>query len=130
MIEDLLKKRNNVSFFSKDKIPEKKQIEEILEKAHAFTPHKNNFWHYDLHVYGPEHEESKRNLAKSSVCNVHKDHYRQENVPDEDWGETREILPGLVGLLQRRHIKGLCDQGQMAFQPASDCSLHIGILSC
>ena len=85
MIEDLLKKRNNVSFFSKDKIPEKKQIEEILEKAHAFTPHKNNFWHYDLHVYGPEHEESKRNLAKSSVCNVHKDHYRQENVSDEDW---------------------------------------------
>ena len=43
MIEDLLKKRTNVTFFRDDKIPDKSVIEKILEKAHVMTPHKNNF---------------------------------------------------------------------------------------
>ena len=93
MIEDLLKKRSNITFFSKTKIPEKKQIEEILEKAHVYTPHKNNFWHYDLYVYGPEHTDSKRNLALSSVCNSHKDFYKdrysKNNVTAEDWEKLK-----------------------------------------
>ena len=59
MIEDLLKKRTNISFFNK-KIPEKQVIKEMLEKAQELTPHKNNFWHYEIGVYGPEHAEQKR----------------------------------------------------------------------
>ena len=44
MIEDILKKRSNISFFREDKIPEKSLIDDILKKAHTLTPHKNNFY--------------------------------------------------------------------------------------
>ena len=37
MIEDILKKRTNCSFFREDKIPEKKVIDEILKQAHIFA---------------------------------------------------------------------------------------------
>ena len=90
MIEDLLKKRTNVTFFRDDKIPDKRVIEEILEKAHVMTPHKNNFWHYDLYVYGPDNIETKKNLALSSVCNSHKDYYKQEDLTEEDWQKLRK----------------------------------------
>lgn len=94
MIEEILRKRHNVTFFRKDKIPEKEQINGILEKAFELTPHKNNFWHYDLYVYGPEHAESKKNLALSSVCNSHKDFYKDKysknDVKPEDWDKLRQ----------------------------------------
>ena len=90
MIEDLLKKRSNITFFRDDKIPDKRVIEEILEKAHVMTPHKNNFWHYDLYVYGPDNIETKKNLALSSVCNSHKDYYKQEDLTEEDWQKLRK----------------------------------------
>ena len=85
MIEDLLKKRTNISFFRKDKVPDKKVIQEILIKANELTPHKNNFWHYELHVYGPEHAEQKKKVALATVCKSQKDYYRQDNLKDEDW---------------------------------------------
>lgn len=88
MIEDILKRRNNITFFRKDKIPEKEQINGILEKAFALTPHKNNFWHYQVYVFGPEHAQSKKNLAISSVCNKHLRYYRQydgNEVSEKDW---------------------------------------------
>ena len=75
MIEEILKKRSNISFFRKDKVPDKKVIEEILKKANELTPHKNNFWHYELEVYGVEHAEQKKTLALSTVCNEHLKYY-------------------------------------------------------
>ena len=65
MIEDTLKKRTNITFFSK-KVPEKQVIKDILEKAQQLTPHKNNFWHYELAVYGPEHAEHFRLSAMNT----------------------------------------------------------------
>ena len=47
-IEEILKNRKNVSFFREDKIPDKKIIENLLEKTHNLTPHKNNFYHFVL----------------------------------------------------------------------------------
>ena len=47
-LEETLSKRSNISFFRKDKIPEKSLIQEIIDKAHTLTPHKNNFWHYEI----------------------------------------------------------------------------------
>ena len=84
MIEDFLKKRSNITFFSK-KIPDKQIIKDIIEKAHNLTPHKNNFWHYEIDVYGPEHEEQKRKVALATVCSGYKDFYRQTNLTDQDW---------------------------------------------
>lgn len=92
MIEEILKRRNNITFFRKDKIPEKEQINGILEKAFELTPHKNNFWHYQVYVYGPEHAQSKKNLAISSVCNKHLRYYRQydgNDISSKDWGTLR-----------------------------------------
>ncbi len=89
MIEDTLKKRTNITFFSK-KVPEKQVIKDILEKAQQLTPHKNNFWHYELAVYGPEHVEQKKMLALSTVCNEHLKYYRQDNLKDEDWRKLKQ----------------------------------------
>ena len=89
MIEDLLKKRTNISFFNK-KIPEKQVIKEMLEKAQELTPHKNNFWHYEIGVYGPEHAEQKKILALSTVCNEQLKYYRQNDLKDKDWKKLKE----------------------------------------
>ena len=89
MIEDLLKKRTNITFFNK-RVPDEKIITQMLVKAQELTPHKNNFWHYEIGVYGPEHAEQKKTLALSTVCNEHLKYYRQDNLKDEDWQRLRK----------------------------------------
>jgi len=89
MIEDVLKRRTNISFFS-NRIPDKTVVKNILDKAQQLTPHKNNFWHYDLEVYGPEHADQKKTLALSTVCNEHLKYYRQDNLTDEDWKKLKQ----------------------------------------
>lgn len=89
MIEDFLQRRTNISFFSA-KVPDKAVVKTILDKAQELTPHKNNFWHYELAVYGPEHAEQKRTLALSTVCNEHLKYYRQENLNESDWKKLRQ----------------------------------------
>lgn len=68
MIENILKKRTNHSFFRNDKIPDKEVINEILDKAYNLTPYKNNFVKYEIEVYGPNHDEEKKYLAMSTIC--------------------------------------------------------------
>lgn len=89
VIEDLLKKRTNIRFFS-SKIPEKKIIQEILEKAHNLTPYKNNFMHFDIDVYGPECVDQKKNLVLTTICNGPKKHYRQKNLNDADLQKLKQ----------------------------------------
>ena len=91
MIEDILKKRKNVSFFRDDKIPDKKLIENLLEKTHNLTPHKNNFWHYEIEVYGPEHTEEKKYTAISTVCSTDRKDYKGKNVSAEKYEELEKI---------------------------------------
>ena len=74
-LTDIMKKRQNIQFFKED-VPDKKVIDDILREAHDLIPHKNNFWHYKIRVYGPEHKEEKRLLAISSVGGTKKDEYR------------------------------------------------------
>ena len=52
-LTDIMKKRKNIQFF-KEEAPDKKVIDDILREAHDLIPHKNNFWHYKIRVYGPE----------------------------------------------------------------------------
>ena len=89
MIEELLKKRSNITFFD-GRVPDEKIIKQMLVKAQELTPHKNNFWHYEVGVYGPEHAEQKKTLALSTVCNEHLKYYRQDNLKDEDWQRLRK----------------------------------------
>ena len=49
-LEELLKKRSNITFFRQDKVPSKEIIEDILEKTHNLMPHKNNLWNYEIEV--------------------------------------------------------------------------------
>ena len=74
-LTDIMKKRKNILFF-KEEAPDKKAIDDMLREAHDLIPHKNNFWHYKIRVYGPEHKEEKRLLAISSVGGTKKDEYR------------------------------------------------------
>lgn len=74
-LTDIMKKRQNIQFF-KEEAPDKKVIDDILREAHDLIPHKNNFWHYKIRVYGPEHKEEKRQLAISSLGGIKKDEYR------------------------------------------------------
>ena len=90
-LEEILKKRSNISFFREDKVPEKSLIDEILDKAHILTPHKNNFWHYEIEVYGPEHEEEKKYATLATVCSESKEKYSNPNATPEDFKELEKI---------------------------------------
>ena len=74
-LTDIMKKRQNIQFYKED-APDKKVIDDILREAHDLIPHKNNFWHYKIRVYGPEHKEEKRLLAISSLGGTKKDEYK------------------------------------------------------
>jgi len=47
MIEEILRKRKNLNFFRDDKVPDKKVIEDILQKTHESLPTKNNLNAYE-----------------------------------------------------------------------------------
>ncbi len=108
MIEQLLKKRSNITFFDKEKIPEQRVIKEILDKAQELTPHKNNFWHYEIGVYGPTYTEEKKILALSTVCNDHLHHYRSDQVSQEDWKKLEQAYKDWIdyhnGDISKRHV--------------------------
>ena len=76
-LEKTLQKRSNITFFREDKVPERLLIEEIVEKAHTLTPHKNNLWHYEIEIYGPEYEEEKKYTALSTVCNARSEDFEE-----------------------------------------------------
>tara|TARA_B100000902_G_scaffold337547_1_gene338520 strand:- start:293 stop:1051 length:759 start_codon:yes stop_codon:yes gene_type:complete len=90
-LEKTLQKRSNISFFREDKIPEKSLIDEILTKAHLLTPHKNNFWHYEIEIYGPEYEEEKKYATLATVCSELKEKYSKSNATSEDFKELEKI---------------------------------------
>ena len=81
ILEDILKKRSNITFFKQDKVPEKKIIEDILEKTHNLMPHKNNLYNYEIEVYGPEHFDQKRFVAMSIVCSTEGNRLTRSNNP-------------------------------------------------
>ena len=90
-VENTLKNRTNISFFRNDRIPEKKLIQEILSQAHELTPHKNNFWHYEIEVYGPEHDEEKKYATLATVCSEAKSIYTDPKATPADFEELKKI---------------------------------------
>jgi len=90
-VENTLKNRTNISFFRNDRIPEKKLIQEILSQAHELTPHKNNFWHYEIEVYGPEHDEEKKYATLATVCSEAKSKYTDPKATPVDFEELKKI---------------------------------------
>ena len=90
-LEETLKKRSNISFFSEDKIPEKSLIDDILAKAHTLTPHKNNFYNYEIEVFGPEHTEEKKYTALATVSSYAKEKYASKNATPEDFKKLEKL---------------------------------------
>ena len=90
-LEETLKKRSNISFFSEEKIPEKSLIDDILAKAHTLTPHKNNFYNYEIEVYGPEHTEEKKYTALATVSSYAKEKYSNKNATPEDFKKLEKL---------------------------------------
>ncbi len=102
-LEDILKKRSNISFFREDKIPEKSVIDDILAKAHTLTPHKNNFYNYEIEVYGPEHIEEKKYTALATVCSYSKERFANKNATSEDFKELEKLYD--VWLESHKNVK-------------------------
>jgi len=90
-LEETLSKRSNISFFREDRIPEKSLIDDILVKAHLYTPHKNNLYNYEIEVYGPEHIEEKKYTALATVCSYSKEKYSNKNATPEDFKELEKL---------------------------------------
>lgn len=104
-LEEVLKIRKNISFFDENKIPDKKIIEEILEKAHYLTPHKNNFYDYEIEVYGPEHNEEKKYVAMSTVCSSGKIKYTKPDTKEEDFKELENIYDKWIRYHHNKDVK-------------------------
>ena len=90
MIEEILKKRTNITFFREDKIPDKEVIEDILQKTHNSLPTKNNLNSYKVEVYGPEHYDEKKSVALATVCSSAGKPFRYSNKP-EDFEKLEEL---------------------------------------
>jgi len=58
MIEDSLKTRRHVIEYSKDKIPTKKEIDEILKNGYRLSSSKQNSFPWKVFVLGPNKERS------------------------------------------------------------------------
>lgn len=85
IIYNTFKKRKHVIEYHKDKIPEKKVIEDCLWKAWHMTPSKQNYYPYKAHIIGPE---SKFDDEKLKVW--HKAMHNHHNV------ETRALKSGEI----------------------------------
>tara|TARA_B100001996_G_C18671619_1_gene596967 strand:- start:4071 stop:4760 length:690 start_codon:yes stop_codon:yes gene_type:complete len=72
---DLWHKRHHVRKY-KDKVPDKKLIEEALWQTWKTTPTKNNAMPYKVFVFGPEHKKEKVLVHEM----VHKNHISAENT--------------------------------------------------
>tara|TARA_B100000085_G_C18419069_1_gene461889 strand:+ start:72 stop:803 length:732 start_codon:yes stop_codon:yes gene_type:complete len=90
MIEEILRKRKNLNFFRDDKVPDKKVIEDILQKTHESLPTKNNLNAYEVEVYGPEHYDEKKLVALSSVCSTAGKPFTKSNK-HEDFKKLEEL---------------------------------------
>lgn len=66
---DLLSKRQHVRKY-KDKVPDKKLIEEALWQTWKTTPTKNSAMPYKVFVFGPEHKKEKE-LVHQMAYNCH-----------------------------------------------------------
>ena len=82
-LQELLKKRSNITFFREDKIPDKEIIEEILQKTHNSLPTKNNLSTYEIEIYGPEHFEEKKSVAMATVCSSLGKPFRKSKNPND-----------------------------------------------
>jgi hypothetical protein len=70
VIFNTLQKRKHVIDYSKDDIPSKETVNDILWHAWKTTPSKQNMMPYQISVYGPEHEKAK-DAAWSKVAGNH-----------------------------------------------------------
>ena len=70
MIFDILQKRKHVIDYSKDDVPSKETVNNILWHAWKTTPSKQNMMPYQISVYGPEHTREK-SLAWLKVAGHH-----------------------------------------------------------
>ena len=89
-LQELLKKRSNITFFREDKIPDKEIVEDILQKTHNSLPSKYNFSTYEVEVYGPEHFDEKKSVALATVCSSAGKPFRNSNKP-EDFEKLEEL---------------------------------------
>ncbi len=67
---DVLKRRHNFKYFNLKECPKKEVIEEILKEALLITPIKNDVWHFEIEVFGPEHAEEKKKLCLRTLADM------------------------------------------------------------
>lgn len=118
-VERAMKRRWNHHHFIKDKVPSKRIVEDILEKAILYTPVKNSVWHHRIDVYGPEWLEEKEALAENAAfmdpyqkrerCNFQVCapwlivlrrsfyHYTAPGQENNDKLETAAVMDGMYG---------------------------------
>lgn len=86
-----LERRVNYKHWDTENIPTRDQIQQIIDEAIKIAPIKNEYFPFNIDVYGPEHAEQKKwvNLATTT-----KRQYKLENYDgeEEDWWDEMESL--------------------------------------
>ena len=95
---DLLHKRHHVRRY-KNKVPDRKLIDEALWKTWKTTPTKNSAMPYKVFVFGPEHQKEKELVHEM----VHKNHITSENISVKKGLSTR--TENGVSNIHYEHIK-------------------------
>tara|TARA_B100000212_G_scaffold9771_1_gene7250 strand:- start:157 stop:1068 length:912 start_codon:yes stop_codon:yes gene_type:complete len=90
-LKDAMRFRSNIRFYKQDDIPSKEVIEEIIQDAHNFIPHKNNMIECNIKIYGPEFAKEKEDLVLSTMCGAAKEFWRKDGQHEHDYEFLRKI---------------------------------------
>lgn len=59
-IEKILSKRQQITVYDNLKIPNQKEVEDIISKTFKLTASKQNLYPYKVHILGPNHQNYKK----------------------------------------------------------------------
>lgn len=109
-LNNLIDNRKHVHKFS-DKVPDKTIINKILNETLYDAPVKNNVYHYNIEVYGPEHHEAKRALLLQTICSGLS--LTKSNAKSF---KDIELTEESIKVLSTWDLESLCDEFQINIQ--------------
>ena len=95
MTENFLRRRINYNRFKKNDAPSKDVIESIIRESILYAPFKGRFPFVNIDVWGPEHQQIKRDLVKTTgVKEAGMKWFQNFHLSDEEWEKKLDLHYG------------------------------------
>ena len=130
-LTEIYKKRKQTKLFDTKIIPEKKLINNLLEKTFELTASKQNLMPYKIHVLGPEHQSVKEEF--NNIVLTLKGGQNNDNIitgPYILFFTHRLVKPNSIiqSRIDKGHVYHVCDIGKYKWQKR-EVAIEIGMFS-